>query len=142
MNQTNVLFPMLTLVGWTALVLLLVPYRRVRAALARQVGTHDFKYGESSNVPPSVSIPNRNYMNLLEHPVLFYVVCLTLYVTHTLDTTNLVLAWLYVGLRILHSVIHLSYNKVLHRLAAFATSNLIFVALWVRLLLALAQNPA
>jgi hypothetical protein len=39
-------------------------------------------------VPPAVSIPNRNYMNLLELPMLFYVVCIVLYVTAGASTTR------------------------------------------------------
>jgi hypothetical protein len=41
------------------------------------------------------------------------------------------LAWAYVALRIVHSAIHLTYNKVLHRLGVFALSNVVLVALWV-----------
>lgn len=62
-------------------------------------------------------------MNLLELPVLFYVVGLMLYVTAGASSLVLALAWSYVALRILHSVIHLTYNKVVHRLAASAVSN-------------------
>jgi len=62
-------------------VLLLIPFRRFRAAFAGQVGAGDFRYGESARVPGEVSIPNRNYMNLLELPVLFYIVCVLDYVT-------------------------------------------------------------
>jgi len=40
-------------------------------------------------------------------------------------------AWAYVALRIVHSLIHLTYNQVLHRLAAFTLSNGALVVLWV-----------
>lgn len=133
MNQTNVLLPILALVGWTLTVLLLIPYQRFKAVFARQLTTHDFKLGESERVPAVVSIPNRNYMNLLEAPVLFYVVCLTLYVTQRADLWAVYLAWAYVGLRILHSLVHLTYNKVMHRLAFFAASNAVLAVMWVRL---------
>lgn len=70
-------------------------------------------------------------MNLLELPVLFYVVCLMLYVTAGVSPLAVSLAWAYVVLRILHSIIHLTYNRVLHRLAAFAISNAVLAAIWV-----------
>ena len=54
---------------------------RIRAALRREVRPNDFRFGESAAVPAQVSMPNRNYMNLLELPMLFYVVCLILFVT-------------------------------------------------------------
>ena len=132
MSHDAILFPMGALALLTFLVLLLVPVRRFRAAFAGQVGAGDFRYGESARVPGRVSIPNRNYMNLLELPVLFYVVCMLNYVVNpTVSSAALVLAWLYVGLRALHSVVHLTYNNVMHRLAMFAASNLVLATLWI-----------
>jgi hypothetical protein len=133
MNEKAVLFPMIALVAWTFIVLLQIPYRRFKAGRDRQVKRDDFKYGESANVPPHVLIPNRNYMNLLEAPVLFYVACLTLYLTKSGSTGYLILAWAYVILRIMHSLVHLTYNKVMHRLGFFAASNVVLIAIWVRL---------
>ena len=81
-------------------------------------------------LPPPVSIPNRNYMNLLELPMLFYVVCIVLYVTAGASATTIALAWAFVVLRVAHSLIHLTYNRVVHRLSAFAASNVALVVLW------------
>jgi hypothetical protein len=134
----DILHPAMALVGWTLLVMLLIPYRRFKAAFAGKVSSQDFKYGESDRVPPEVCIPNRNYMNLLEVPVLFYVVSIAAYVTHQFDQSTIVFAWAYVILRVLHSLVHLTYNKVFHRLSLFAASNVVLVVLWVRLFAALA----
>ena len=70
-------------------------------------------------------------MNLLELPMLFYVVCVVLYVTGGAPRQGIDVAWAYVGLRIVHSLIHLTYNRVLHRLFAFTLSNIALVSLWV-----------
>ena len=70
-------------------------------------------------------------MNLLELPMLFYVVCVVLYVTAGATPLAVAVAWAYVALRVVHSIIHLSYNRVLHRLAAFTLSNAALVSLWV-----------
>ncbi|TMH33155.1 MAG: hypothetical protein E6H63_01185 [Betaproteobacteria bacterium] len=129
---------MVALAGLTFVVLLLIPIARFRAAWRGRVTAADFRYGESPNVPGQVSLPNRNLMNLLELPVLFYVVCLAFYVTGKLDAAALYLAWAYVGLRAAHSVIHLTYNNVFHRLSAFAASNVVLVALWIHWAVALA----
>lgn len=131
MHSPAILYPVFALALWTSLILLLIPITRIRSARRRETVADDFKYGESAAVPPYVSLPNRNYMNLLELPVLFYVVCLILYVTSGASPFLVNMAWAYVALRVLHSVIHLSYNHVLHRLAAFATSNVVLVSLWV-----------
>ena len=137
MNQTSILLPVMALMGWTFTVFLLIAYQRFKAVLTRKLAVHDFKFGESANVPGAVSIPNRNFMNLLELPVLFYVVCLALYVTQKTNSPELVLAWSYVSLRVIHSLVHLTYNKVVHRFAFYAASNIVLVLIWVRLLLEL-----
>lgn len=141
MPHELVLLPMGALALLTFLVLLLVPIRRFRAAFAGQVGAGDFRYGESVRVPGDVSIPNRNYMNLLELPVLFYVVCMLNYVTGpSVSSVTLVLAWIYVGFRTLHSVVHLTYNNVMHRLAMFVASNVALATLWIVFFVHLAQR--
>ncbi len=68
---------------------------------------------------------------MLELPVLFYVVCLLLYVGNAASRTAVLLAWAYVVLRVLHSLVHLSYNNVMHRFAFFALSNCCIVGLWI-----------
>ena len=81
MRDAAILLPIFALALWTAVVLFLLPITRVRAGFRREIVVDDFKYGESDHVPPRVSLPNRNFMNLLELPMLFYVVCIALYVT-------------------------------------------------------------
>lgn len=130
-DQTAILYPIFALAAWTFGVLSVLPVVRIRAARRGEVRASDFRLGESAAVPESVRLPNRNYMNLLELPVLFYVVCLMLYMVRGVTPTALVLAWIYVALRVLHSMIHLGYNNVLHRLAAFAVSNVVLIVLWV-----------
>src|SRR5258708_36851557 len=105
MDRTSILFPMIALATLTFAVLMLIPVRRFRAGIAGQVKFADFRYGESARVPGEVSIPNRNMMNLLELPLLFYVACLTYLVIGRVDEFALALAWLYVALRIMHSAI-------------------------------------
>jgi hypothetical protein len=131
MRILDILCPSIALAAWTFLVLLLIPFVRVRSVRRREISPNDFKFGESQAVPPNVSIPNRNYMNLLELPMLFYVVCLILYVTAGASRLAILVAWAYVALRVVHSLIHLTYNHVLHRLSAFTLSNIALVSLWV-----------
>jgi len=133
----QILYPMAALAMLTFAVLLLIPLRRFRAGAAGQVSYDDFKYGESAQVPPVVAIPNRNMMNLLELPVLFYVACLAYAVIGRGDDGAIPLAWTYVALRAAHSAIHLSYNRVQHRLVVFAASNVVLIMLWTSLVRAL-----
>ena len=128
-----IFYPVAALVALTFAVGIRMYVARVGAARERRVTVGDFRLGESPNVPADVALPNRNFMNLFEMPVLFYVACVILFVTNAVDGLALVLAWLYVASRIAHSLIHLTYNNVIHRLAAFAASNVVLLVLWVRL---------
>jgi hypothetical protein len=132
MNQLSILYPIAGMAGLTFAVLFLIPFQRFKAAGKKRVVADDFKLGESANVPPEVSIPNRNYMNLLEIPILFYAVCLAMFVTQAATPRAVAFAWAYVALRALHSAVHLTYNKVLHRLVFFALSNVVLITLWVQ----------
>ena len=132
MNANAMLHPMIVLVFWTFVVLLLIPRRRFGAARQKLVSARDFAFGESDNVPGEVRLPNRNYMNLLELPVLFYLACLTLVATGKADPWSVGLGWAFVAARIAHSVVHLTYNNVIHRLRIFAVSTAVLFALWIR----------
>ncbi|HEX4779313.1 MAG TPA: MAPEG family protein [Usitatibacter sp.] len=137
LNPVYILYPVCALVLLTFLVLMIIPFRRFRAGFAGKVTLKDFRNGESANVPPDVSIPNRNYMNLLESPVLFYVACVVIYAAQLTTPGMVALAWAYVALRVVHSIVHMTYNNVRHRLAVFAASNVVLAILWVRLASAL-----
>ena len=131
MSPTSPVFlPMAVLALWTMHVLLLIPIARFRAAGKGQVSVEDFRYGESERVPDAVRLPNRNFMNLLEVPVLFYVAGFTAFLTGHVDGLILGLAWGYVALRVGHSLVHLSYNNVFHRLSLFALSNVVVSVMW------------
>ena len=131
MPQNLIFAPMGALVFLTFTVLVLIPLRQFRAGAAGQVQTDDFKFAESAAVPGEVAIPNRNLMNLLELPMLFYVGSLMFFVSGKVDALALAIAWTYVALRFVHSAIHLTYNDVSHRLLPFAVSNGVLVAYWV-----------
>ncbi|MBC8024219.1 MAG: MAPEG family protein [Burkholderiales bacterium] len=124
---------MIVLVLWTLVILYLVGRRRFAAARKRLVTAADFASGESDRVPEEVRIPNRNLVNLLETPVLFYVACLTVFALGKVDGWSVGLAWVFVALRIAHRVVHLTYNNVMHRLRVFAASVVVLLALWIRI---------
>jgi hypothetical protein len=72
-----------------------------------------------------------NFRNLFETPVLFYAALLFAQSTQADNHVVLALAWLYVALRIIHSIIQCSYNKVMHRFYVFFTSVWVLLAIWV-----------
>jgi hypothetical protein len=138
MTQEAIFWPMIALVALTFAVGPLVLVKRLRAASAGQVGPKDFRYGESDRVPPDVALPNRNYMNLLELPVLFYAVCICLFVTKHVTPVEVALAWAFFAARLGHSIVHLTYNNVVHRMLVFNTGSVVLIALWVRFAISIA----
>lgn len=131
MNSKLIFVPMMALVFWTFIIMLFMAYKRFSAGFAGRLKPGAFKVGESPEVPRDVRLANRNFINLFEMPVLFYALCLALYATHNVTETLLVLSWIYVLLRMAHSAIHVSYNKILHRFSVYAASSFVLLAMWI-----------
>jgi hypothetical protein len=83
-----------------------------------------------------------NFRNLLEVPVLFYALCAVAIGLHQTPLWLVLGAWAFVLLRLAHSVIHCTYNKVMHRLAAFLASLVLLVVMWVAFVLSLPASGA
>jgi len=80
-------------------------------------------------LPPAVQWKAHNYNHLHEQPTLFYAIALTLALLGQGDGPNLWLAWAYVLLRIGHSLVQATFNKVSVRFLFFLLSTLALVAL-------------
>ena len=76
-----------------------------------------------------------NYNHLLEQPTLFYATALALAFMGAGDGLNATIAWVYVGLRVLHSIVQITINRVLVRFAIFMLSSLALAALVLHALL-------
>ncbi len=88
----------------------------------------------SEYTPPEYSKKlERNFSNLLEFPIIFYVGCLLSIVLNVSSPLLILLAWAFVILRFIHSVIHVTYNYPFHRFYAFLASTLALVAMWIEL---------
>jgi hypothetical protein len=127
MHNPAILHPLFTLGAWTFMVLSYMAILRLSSGL-RPI---EFALGESALVATPARLANRNYMNLLELPVLFYACGILLYLSGAATPAMQALAWIYVALRMAHSLIHLFYNNVLQRLLVFATSNFVLAGLWI-----------
>jgi len=71
-----------------------------------------------------------NFRNLFELPVLFYVALVVAAQIGMVDRVSLTLAWLFVALRVAHSAIHVTYNKVMHRFGAYVAGGMVLWLLW------------
>ena len=85
-----------------------------------------------AQLPASVRWKADNYDHLLQQPTLFYAVALVLALTGADGAINVGLAWLYVGLRVVHSLVQATVNVILLRFGVFAISTLVLLALTIR----------
>ena len=85
-----------------------------------------------AQIPPRARWKADNYNNLMEQPTLFYAVALTLALAGAGAGWNARLAWLYVGLRIVHSLVQALINAVTLRFAVFMAASLVLLVLAVR----------
>lgn len=131
MPAEAIFVPVAVLAIWTLGVLFLTGLRRVQAARAGRVSPGAFRLGESPEVPADLVVLNRHLMNLLEMPVLFYVVVLAFYATRRVEAITVWLSWAYVALRLAHSFVHLTSNRIISRLMTFAAGNVVLLAMWV-----------
>ncbi len=133
-----ILPPLLAMLLLTFLVWLAVFATRFRAFGREKVDPSQLQTPEAvaGKLPLYARNPANNFKNLFEVPVLFYVLCFYLYLTGTADSTHVTCAWIFVGFRYAHSIIHCSYNNVGHRFLVYAIACL---ALWVMLIRALLE---
>ena len=72
-----------------------------------------------------------NYNHLHEAPTVFYAVAIVLAILGAGDGMNAFLGWIYVGLRVAHSLVHVTANKVMVRFVLFLLSSIVLIALIV-----------
>ncbi|RDC59614.1 hypothetical protein HME9302_00804 [Alteripontixanthobacter maritimus] len=87
-------------------------------------------------LPANVQWKAHNYNHLHEAPTVFYAIALVLILIGQGDGLNALLAWIYVGLRVIHSIVQVTANKVLVRFILFALSSVVLIALVVKAALA------
>lgn len=128
-----IFYPMLVMMTLTVSVIILLAYRRLGAMKSGETKSFGYfrTFAGNSPEPVKVQVAQRNFTNLFELPVLFYVVCLAAAFFDRVDTVSLSLAWTYVALRGIHSFVHLTRNNVQIRFIIFSLSLIPLVALWI-----------
>ena len=128
-----ILMPMLSMVLLTFLVWLFMYVTRFSEMSSRKIHPQRLATrAEAASVLIRSAAPADNFKNLFEMPVLFYVIILLSLVLLIQDETLVRLAWAFVALRLLHSLIHCTYNRTNHRFGAYLASSLVLIAMWVR----------
>lgn len=135
MEAQSIIYPMAALFLLNIFIMFTMLFFRVKAVRTRKVSPRYFKLNKGENIPDHLEALSQNYNNLLELPLLFYIVCLAVIVLNLNVQDFVVYAWVYVGFRYIHSLIHTTYNHILHRLFVFAVSGFVLIAMWIKLIL-------
>ncbi|NLA66977.1 MAG: hypothetical protein GX856_01795 [Gammaproteobacteria bacterium] len=121
------------LVALTFVVSLVMVRRRVGEMTRERIHPQSVALSAQLAQRVSDSRASDNYRNLLELPVLFYFGVAVAVAAGVRDPYVLGLAWGFVALRIVHSAIQCSYNRVMHRFRAFLAGVLVLALFWIRL---------
>jgi len=134
----SVLTPVLALIVWTFVLWFWMYATRIPAMRAARIDPGKIRRKEDLDpLPVSVKQIADNYNHLHEQPTLFYALAIYSHLAGTADEINVILAWAYVGLRIVHSVIQCTANFVPVRFAVFVLASLALLAMTVRNVVAL-----
>jgi hypothetical protein len=140
MSIQAVLLPLFVQVTLTFVLLIWMAALNRSAVVRREVRWQDIALREPNWPARNLQIRNA-FLNQLETPLLFYVLTILAWITRHADLLFVILAWIYVALRIVHAYIHITDNYVPRRGAAFIMSAIVLALMWLifmlRILLAI-----
>ena len=132
MDNTLILYPLLPIVFLNFFVIFHMRYVIEKAIKKREVSYSWFRVYEGS-VPEYLLAARHHYKNFFEIPILFYLLCIILYVIDDVRDLDLWIAWLFVVFKLIHSYIRLTSNYVPNRAYAFYICVLLLLGGWIYL---------
>ncbi|CAF1432303.1 unnamed protein product [Didymodactylos carnosus] len=136
LQPNPVLCPVIILVLWSFIMMIWLYATRIPATKRLNIQYDPRKHLAShfeAQMPPEARWVADNYNHLMEQPTLFYAVALTLALINDRNNFNLTLAWLYVLLRIVHSLIQATINRVMWRFFVFILGSTLLLILAIRI---------
>lgn len=138
MYDHGMIAPVLALISWTFVMWVWMYATRIPAMNAAQIDMAELsRTGAPLVLPAKVARVADNYNHLHEQPTIFYALALAAQLAGSADGLSIGLAWGYVGLRVVHSLVQATGNVIPIRFGVFAIASLVLAALLVRTLLAL-----
>ena len=134
----SILTPILALIFWTFVIWFWMYLTRIPAMRVAGIDAAKLKRKVELDVLPiNVKQIADNYNHLHEQPTLFYALILYTHLAGPIDSINIALAWIYIGLRVVHSLVQCTSNFVPVRFVVFSASTLVLIAIAIRDLIAL-----
>ena len=131
MNADAIFWPAAAQVALSLAVMTRLYVARFAEMRARRIDPQDVATSRAASARLDNIAAADNFRNLFVVPVPFLAICPVLYVTVNVPSVQLALAWACVLGRCTHSFIHVTYNRVTHRFAAFILSTLCVYAMWL-----------
>ncbi len=131
--KNQLIFPMAFYVFYIWCLTVAMFRTRVRAIKTGEVAAKYFKAYSGSPPADKTVLIGRHYDNQFQVPILFFLACVLHISTGAPNMITLVLAWLFVVSRLLHSWVHLGSNILQKRVGAFAAGWIIVLLLWAQL---------
>lgn len=130
--------PVLALVAWTFVMWVWMYATRIPAMRRARIDVAELsRTGAPLLLPPEVARVADNYNHLHEQPTVFYALALAAHLAGAADAMSVGLAWAYVLLRVIHSLVQATANVIPLRFAVFACGSLVLLALLVRTVISL-----
>ena len=134
--------PVLALIGWTFVMWVWLYATRIPALRAARVDLVAVsRTGAKLELPPEVSRVADNYNHLHEQPTIFYALALAAQLANAVDGCSVALAWSYVGLRVVHSLVQATRNVIIVRFFVFAAASLVLLLLLANTTWLLLERP-
>ncbi len=128
--MTSMLTPVLALIVWSLIVWIWMYATRLPAISAAKIPPQAARHpGSLDGLPSGVRQVADNYNHLMEQPTIFYALVFYIVLAGHSDHLHIYLAWGYVGLRVLHSLIQNTINVVPMRFMVFALSTLVLMVM-------------
>ena len=132
MDKILIIYPILAVVLMNFIVMFHMRYMISKAIKNRDVEYKYFKAYESS-APEYLLISRHHYKNFFEIPILFYLLCLVLYMIDDISAIDLWIAWLFVVFKGVHSYIRITSNYVPYRAYSFFVCVFLLFGGWINL---------
>lgn len=126
----DIFLPCIALVGLTSMTWLVAVYARIAETRKRKLSAQSLATRREITKLLTNTNASDNLSNLFELPLLFYTLCVVLEVTQSVTALYISEAWIFVVLRYGHSLIQITYNRVLHRFFFWFTSTLCLFVMW------------
>jgi len=131
MNYSPLLAPIVALVAWSLVMYIWMYVARIGAMRRGGISAKGMRgtRGLDGIIPDEANWKAHNYAHLMEQPTIFYAIVIALILMGFDAQINVYLAWAYVGLRVVHSLIQATVNIVIYRFIVFTLSSLCLIGL-------------